>query len=255
MRGSLTQLQVVYALLLRETRTRFGKNQLGYLWALLQPILWIGTFVAFHHAIGRLTPPGMSLVAFLTTGIVPFSLFRDPTQRCISAIESNRGLLFYPQVRPLDLVIARASLEVLTQLVVMLILLGGLAVWEGLPRVNDLMETVLGLGLAAGLGASMGLVCCCLSVFSPQVERLFPTLLRAAFWFSAIFHPLASVPGPMRQLMLLNPVVHAIELTRDGWFQGYGARNIDPWYPAFWILGLSYFGLVLERMARRAELR
>src|SRR5215216_777475 len=108
MRGSLTQLQVIHALLLRETKTRFGANQLGYLWAFVQPSLWIGMFLVFDSLFGRTAPPGMSLVAFLTTGIVPFSLFRETTNRCVSAIEANKGLLFYPQVRPLDLVIARA---------------------------------------------------------------------------------------------------------------------------------------------------
>ena len=251
MRGSLTQLQVVHALLLRETKTRFGMNQLGYLWALLEPLLWIGTFAGFYYFFGRLTPPGMSLVAFLTTGVVPFSLFRDTASRAMSAIEANKGLLFYPQVRPLDLVAARTVLEIFTHVVVMIVLLGAVALWEGMPHINSLLETILGLGLASGLGASLGLVLCGLSVFSPTVERLFPTVLRLFFWFSALFHPVEAVPRSMRDILLLNPVVHAIELTRDGWFPGYGARHIDPYYPLIVIMVLSFLGLTLERMARR----
>ena len=43
-RGLLPQLRVVQAIALRETRTRFGAHQLGYLWALVEPVLWILTF-------------------------------------------------------------------------------------------------------------------------------------------------------------------------------------------------------------------
>lgn len=251
MRGALIQLQVVHALLLRETKTRFGANQLGYLWAFLESGLWIGMFIAFYGLFGHVTPPGMSLVAFLTTGIVPFSLFRDTANRCMSAIEANKGLLFYPQVRPLDLVIARATLEAATYLGVMAMFMGGLALMEGPPRVDSLLQTFAGLGLASALGASLGLVCCGLSVYSPTVERLFPSLLRLVFWGSAVFHPVESLPKAMRDILLLNPVTHAIELVRDGWFPGYGAQHADARYVLAWIVVLSFFGLSLERMARR----
>jgi capsular polysaccharide transport system permease protein len=251
MRGALTQLQVVYALLLRETRTRFGTNHLGYLWAFIEPALWIGVFSFIYGLVGRVSPPGMSPVAFLVTGIVPFSLFRDTTQRCMAAIEANKGLLFYPQVRPLDLVIARAVLEAATYLTVMGLFMGGLALYEGMPRIDNLLETFAGLALASGLGVALGLVCCGLSVYSPTVERLFPTLVRVLFWGSAVFHPVESLPKRMRDILLLNPVTHTVELVRDGWFPGYGARHVEPAYVLVWILVLSFFGLVLERMARR----
>jgi capsular polysaccharide transport system permease protein len=251
MRGLMTQLQVVHALLLRETKTRFGTNQLGYVWALVQPAAWVGMFVAFYAVFGRLAPPGTSVVAFLIVGIVPFSAFRETATRCMSAIDANKGLLFYPQVRPLDLVIARAVLEAATHVVVLALLLGGVALYEGVPRIDSLLKVLIGLGLTSGLGVSIGLVCCGLSVYSPTVERLFPTVMRLFFWTSALFHPVESLPRAARDVLLLNPVAHAIELVRDGWFPGYVTRHIDAWYVVSWILVLAFFGLSLERTARR----
>lgn len=251
MRGSMTQLQVVYALLLRETKTRFGRHQLGYLWAIAQPALWIGMFALAYEVFGRVSPPGMSGIAFLTCGIVPFSLFRETTHRCMSAIDANKGLLFYPQVRPLDLVISRTVLEAATHVVVMALFMGGLALYEGVPRVNSLLETLGGLALALGLGTSLGLVFCGLSVYTSSVERLYPVLQRALFWTSALFHPVETLPKAVRDILLLNPMAHAIEMVREGWFPGYGAAHVDPWYVLTWILVLAFFGLSLERMARR----
>jgi capsular polysaccharide transport system permease protein len=251
MQGSLSQLHVVHAILLRETKTRFGESRLGYLWALAHPVLWIGMFAGLYYALGHSTPPGMPILAFLTTGIVPFSLFREAATRCLSAIEGNKGLLFYPLVRPLDLVIARAILEAVTQLVVMAFLLGSMALWEGQLHINSWMETLCGLGLAAGLGSSFGLVCCGLSVYSRSVERLFPALIRPIFWLSAVFHPVESLPRGFREFLLFNPIVHAIELVRDGWFPAYHAKHVDVVYPVTWILVMSFLGLGLERMARR----
>jgi ABC-type polysaccharide/polyol phosphate export permease len=49
----------------------------------------------------------------------------------------------------------------------------------------------------------------------------------------------------------LNPMTHAIELVREGWFPSYTARHVDVAYPLSWILVLAFFGLSLERVARR----
>lgn len=251
MRGALTQLQVVHALLLRETKTRFGVNRLGYLWALIEPALWIAMFAIFYGTYGHLAVPGMNIVAFITCGIIPFSLFRDVTSRCMSGISANTGLLFYPQVRPLDLVIARAVLEMVTFGVVFALFMGGVALYQGVLNVESLLETLAGITLAGGLGASLGLICCGLSVYSTNVALLFPAFLRPLIWFSAVFHPAESVPKGYRDILLYNPLVHAIEMTRDGWFPGYHARSIDPWYPVTWILVMLFLGLSLERVARR----
>jgi capsular polysaccharide transport system permease protein len=251
MRGALTQMHVVFAVLLRETKTRFGDNQLGYLWAFISQGLMIGMFIAFYGVFGRVAPSGMSLVAYLTTGIVPYSLFRDTATKCMAAVDSNKGLLFYPQVRPLDLVIARALLEAVTYLCVMALFLGGLALYEGPPRIESFLRASMGFAMASACGAGLGLLACGVSIFSPTVERLFPSILRVTFWFSAVFHPVESLPKAMREIILLNPLTHAIELVRDGWFPGYDARSADPSYVLMWILVLAFLGLSVERMARR----
>jgi capsular polysaccharide transport system permease protein len=251
MRGALTQLQVVHALLLRETKTRFGVNRLGYLWALIEPAIMVCMFAAFYSTYGHMAQAGTNVVAFISAGILPFSLFRDTAAKCMAGISANSGLLFYPQVRPLDLVIARATLEFVTSLVVMTLVLGGVTLWTGNTNIVSILETLGGLTLAAGLGASFGLVCCGLSVYSTNVELMMPTVLRPMMWFSAVFHSVDTLPSGYRHVMLYNPLVHAIEMVRDGWFPGYNARGIDPWYPLLCILVMSFLGLTLERAARR----
>jgi capsular polysaccharide transport system permease protein len=251
MPGVLVQLQVIYALLLREVKTRFGKHQWGYAWALIGPILWVGAFAWLYTLLGRLAPPGMSMIPFLITGIVTFDVFRGTSNAATGAIGGNKGLLFYPQVRPLDLVMARAVLEGATQLVVFAILLSGVALYEGRMPIHSILTTLIGLGLATGLGASLGLVMCGLTTLSTTVERVLGMVMRPMFWFSAVFYPVDSSPSGFREILLYNPVVHAIEMVRLGWFSGYQSRHIDPWYPVLWILVLLFFGLSLERVARR----
>jgi capsular polysaccharide transport system permease protein len=250
-RGLRVQLQVIHALALRETRTRFGAHQLGYLWALIEPLVWIATFYAMFYLLGREAPFGMDLVGFLATGIVPFKLFREVSQRSMNAVDANKALLFYPQVRPLDVIVARTYLEVATLFAVFAVLMGGNALIHQELRVDSLFRVLSGLGLAAAVGASFGLVLAGLSVFNNAVERIVGPMLRPLFWVSGLFFTANGLPSQVRDVLLWNPVLHCVELVRDGWFLTYRAYYLDVSYVLGWIATCSFLGLTLERVARR----
>ena len=251
MQAIATQLQIVHALVLRETRTRFGRHRLGYLWALLEPLIFIATFGTMYLLLERPMPAGLPVVPFLATGFLPFLVFSRIMGQTMNAISGNKGLLFYPDVRPLDLVIARVVLEIATYLMVFGIIIGGVSLYEGHFRVDNILVALTGFGLAAGLGAGLGLVFCGLTTFSTTVERLVGPITRPLFWVSALFFSTNELPTDARDVLLVNPLLHAIELTRDGWFTGYRVPEVNVLYPAAWMLVFLYFGLTLERVARR----
>ncbi len=251
-RGALVQLQVIHALVLRETRTRFGSNQLGYLWAVLEPLIWVGTFGAMYFFAKRHVPDDMGVVGFLGTGIVTYSLFQSCAARTGEAINGNRALLFYPQVQPLDLILARGALECATFGAVFLVIMGGDAMFrQELPEVDDLLNVIFGLSLAGLLGTSLGLVLCMLGELSGAVQRLRGPVMRPLFWMSGLFFTLEDAPQEARAYLLYNPVLHVVEFVRDGWFTSYRSEAVDPSYVIAWILGLLFLGLLLERVVRR----
>ena len=245
------QLQVIHALILRETRTRFGAHQLGYIWALVEPLFWVLTFFGIFYFTGRSMPYGMDIVSFITTGIIPYHLFKETMARSQNAIQANISLLFYPQVHPLDLVIARVSLEVTILVTVFIIIMGAHSLYYGELHIDSLLTVIVGMMLASLLGTSLGLFFSALSVYTKLVERVIPMLSRPLFFISGLFFTANELPAEARDILLWNPVLHCVEMVRDGWFPSYHAEHIDIAYVSFWILGFAYSGLVLERMARR----
>lgn len=250
--GVWGQFEVLNALILREIKTRFGSHHLGYLWALIEPTLWIGTFVGMFYLFGRTAPNSMDTVSFIATGLIPFILFRETCGRAVAAISANKGLLFYPQIQPLDLVMARVVLESVTLLLVFAVIVATAASFDGTwPVVADWLEFVLGFLAAGALGGSLGLVLVALGVFFPVVERLYGPVLRPLFWVSGIFFTANGLPAAARHAMLLNPVLHIVEFVRGGWFVEYEPEYASASYVASWIVSLTFLGLVLERVARR----
>lgn len=249
-RGLMAQFEVVHALALRETRTRFGSHQLGYLWALLEPSLMILTFVGVFAVVERPAPEGMTLFGFIATGIIPYLLFANAANRVAEAINGNRGMLFYPHVQPLDLVFARGMLELVTYGGVFLALMGGSVLYQQRLELDSALLVVAGMALAGLLGSALGLVFCVLAQFSNAVDRARGPLMRPLFWISGIFFTANQLPEEARGYLLANPLLHAVELVRDGWYPGYQARHVEVPYILAWILGLAVVGLYLERVVR-----
>ena len=79
--------------------------------------------------------------------------------------------------------------------------------------------------------------------------------MRPLFWISGLFFTVGDLPHRARDLALLNPVLHAVELTRSGWFVSYRAPYASPSYIAVIALSLLLVGLIVERAVRhRVEL-
>lgn len=250
--GLVVQLQVIYALVLRETRTRFGTHQLGYLWALFEPLLWIATFVGLYQLGNRQPPAGMDVIGFLATGVLTYQLFSKTAGKVGEAVNGNRPLLFYPQVQPLDLIIARALLEIGTfGAVFVVVVVANYLLHPELPGPEDLLLVISGLSLAGALGAALGLVLCMAGVAWKVVERLRAPLMRPLFWLSGLFYTVRDLPRSAREVLLYNPVLHVVEIVRDGWFGGYASPYVSLTYPLAYVLGLSLLGLLLERAVRR----
>jgi capsular polysaccharide transport system permease protein len=250
LQGMRVQARVVGALTLRETRTRFGGHALGYVWALAEPVLWILTFYGLFTLLNRRTPDRLDVVGFLGTGIVAYELVMKTQDRVSQAISGNKALLFYPQVQPLDLVAARVALELATYVVVLCLILGTNAVVRGELEIASILQVALGLVLAALLGGSLGLVLSSVQLVVPTVERMKGPLMRPLFWISGLFFTAHVLPSRIRDIFLLNPIFHCLEIVRTGWFVGYRGEYASPAYVMGWILALSFLGLTLERSVR-----
>lgn len=250
-KGLLVQIDVVRALILRETRTRFGASNIGYLWALIEPIIWILTFYMFFLFLGKNTPYGTTLISFISSGLVPFLLFRQIVNNCMNAIDANKTLLFYPQVKPLDLIFARTLLEVTTVSVIFLLLIGfDLLIFHDYEP-NHFLNVCLSLILISFTAMGIGTAFAAIAINFDSIKRIIPPIIRVLFFISGIFYTPLLLGNNLHSIIMYNPITNSIEMLRSALFVGYQNEQYDVTYLLEWSVISNAVGFFLLRISQK----
>ena len=242
---SLT-VRVWVALILRESKTRFGRNKLGFLWALIEPLAYVGMFLVIRGALRDRIPFGQDMALFLVTGILTFRMFMAVTSRGLGAIVSNLALIAYPPVKPLDVIMARVVLETLTMYVIWAITLGLLSIFIEGEVIADHAKLVAALAALTYLSFSFATLNGVLGVLWPTWERIWGLFRFPMFITAGIFFLPVSMPPAMQAVIEWNPVLHAIEWVRTAIYMTYEPLLSIPYLLGFSTLALCV-ALVLER--------
>lgn len=241
--------RVLWALMLREMITRYGRSSLGYAWAVLEPAAFIALLSLLFVQIAHTPPVGRSFVLFYATGYVAFHWFHDISSVTARSVFVNRPLLAFPPVTPLDTVFARFVLQVLTSIAVALVIFGTVLVVFVDQVLLDPAPLLLGFGLAAALGLGVGLTNCWLFAQSRSWELLWGVVSRPLFLISCVFFTFSSMPAFVREVLWFNPVVHVVGLIQAGFYPAYDASHVSPGYVLGVSIGLIGLGLIALRLA------
>lgn len=244
------QLRVIGALTLRELGTRFGRDNLGYLWLFVEPAMLGGGIGVLHHLTGHALPGGLDPGAFFVIGYIPFYLLRGVVNRAPSVIPGNQSLLYHRQVTLLDIVIARNLLDGAATFGAMLIFLlfFGLVVgtWPPEPA-----KVVLGMGLMLGFAHGVAMLIAVGSVYTELFDRVTHLFSYLSMPLTGSFFMVFWLPSDMQRMALWVPTVHCFELVRDGQFGRQVPTHYDIPYVLAWIAVLNLLGMAGLRRARR----
>ncbi len=222
--GLRVQRRVVWALMLRETKTLFGKHKLGYLWAVINAAFQVGVFWAIREVAGFNPPHGMSTPVFLLAGFIPFYIFSNSTISGMNAISGNRALLVYPQVYPLDIIVARSCLQSAVYSVVYVLLLGFAGIIGQKVDVVSLGPILLAMVSSYFFGLSAGILCSALNLLQPTTSQIVPMIVRVMFFSSGMFYSIIDLPTAAKNILYFNPFCHIVVFARSGFVVGYGCR-------------------------------
>jgi capsular polysaccharide transport system permease protein len=245
------QCGVIGALIMRELHTRYGRENIGYLWLILEPMMLATAIGLIHSKTSTRYGSGIGPVPFSVLGYTMFMMLRSIVTRSEGAIEANGPLFNHRNVTLFDVLCSRALLEAASTILAMAIL-EGLCMSLGLadPPARPLF---LILGMVAMFLLSMGLSMVVAGVTHDNrgIGRLVHPLMYLMMPTSAVFFTMQIIPDPLRYYLGFVPFTHVFELLRYGFFRGAGSDFIDVGYLVSWIAGSWLLGLCLIAVVRK----
>ena len=244
-------LNVINALLLRDIRTRAGKFYTGYLVIFLMPFAHLAVVLVVLTVLNRAPPIGTQPVIFYGLSVLPFVIFVYPARQLLMALPMNRPLLYFPRVKIVDVMVARAILETANGMavagVVLLVLFLATSEFEPRDPAGIMWALLLTLYVGIAWGAYNSLIATLFPFWFLAFNLCFPLIWMA----SGILINVHGLPAVIRDYLAFNPVLQCIEYIRYSYYEGYPVDILDPAY-AFWFATcLLAFALLIERLFRR----
>lgn len=251
-RGIATQIAVFKALLLREMNSRFGRDNIGILWMIGEPMLLASAITTVHFIKGGSNDhgsiqPGM----FTLVGYTCFIIFRGLFNRAGGIVDSNVNLLYHRQISLFDLITVRTVIEVagcfgayfvLTCVFYMI----GIGDFPYRP-----LYLFAGYGLMAWLSTAAAMVVAHVTFNRPTLERMTHMFSYFMMPFSGAFFMVEWLPTDYQRIIVWNPLTVIFEITRYGQFETASNEFIDFGYVLTVNGCLTYIGLLLLRRLRR----
>ena len=246
-----TQGRVIIALALREVHTLYGGKSLGYLWAIVKVAFSVAVFWAIRHFAHAAAPHGMTMLSYLVAGFGIWYIVAQCLAKCMAAVDGNRALLTFPQVTPLDIMLARCLVVTATQVVSMAVLLCTGAVFGYALTISNLALLIFCIILSSLLGLGAGVIFGSLTLYIPAFQHIVPMFMRILFFASGIFFSVSAFSHRIGDFLMLNPIMQLVEMTREALSRGYKSQYADFGYVVEVTFGFLFIGMLLERYVRR----
>jgi lipopolysaccharide transport system permease protein len=229
--------ELIYSLTKRELQSRYKGSVLGFVWALITPIVMIAIFTFIFAGIfgARFSAEGThwDYSLYLFCGLLPWTMFQETLQQSATTIVTHTNLV-KRVVFPLETLPVVQALAALTNQLIgtTVLLIAAVVLGHRLSLTALLLPLLLIPQLMLTLGAAWWLSS--LGVFVRDITQGIGLVLMAWMYLTPIIYPESLVPERFRPFINLNPMTALVRNYRRILLDGVG----PDWS------GLAYFSLL-----------
>lgn len=247
------QSRVIGTLILRELHTRYGRENVGYLWIILEPMLFAAGIGIIHAGAGgsEFAMTDIKPIPFAVVGYGTYIIFRNIVNRSGGTIEANAPLLYHRMVSLFDMLFARTVLEaagIMCSVDILIFLSYCLGIGNLPARPIYL---ILGQLYMTWVALAVSTIVCAGTYENATAERLVHPMTYFSIPISAMFFMLEWVPNPYRTWLEWVPLAQCIEIVRYGQFQSASNHYFSFGYLSLVCAILTLIGLLSLRIVRK----
>ena len=238
-----------FFLVLRNIKVMYAQTILGFLWAILNPLIQIVIFTIIFGKVAKLDSEGIPYALFSTVAIVPWTYMSGAMTASSQSLVSGQSMLgkvYFPRlIFPLTPVLSK-----LVDFGISLILVATVLIYYNVKPTINFIFLPLFIIMMMAVPAGIGLWLSSLAIRYRDVNFVMPFLLGMLIYSAPILYSADAIPEVYRFIYSLNPIVSIIE--------GYRACLLGtpiPWLhviPGLIISALLVFSgaLYFKRMER-----
>jgi len=199
-----------YFLVWRDIKVLYAQTILGFLWAILNPLIQIVIFTVIFGRVAGIQTDGVPYVLFVTVAIVPWFYMQEAmTQSSQSLVteQSMLGKVYFPRIIfPLTPVAAK----MLDFTIALLLVVAVLLYYEIAPTWNLLLLPLFLVWMMM-IPAGIGMWLSALAIRFRDVKFAMQFALRMLLYTAPILYTASSMPEAWRLVYSFNPLVGVIE--------------------------------------------
>jgi lipopolysaccharide transport system permease protein len=195
-----------------ELHKKFAGSFLGYGWIVLQPLLFLATYVLVFYVIFRAALPGqtgLGYMVFLFSGLIPFLTFMEVATSAAAAIRQNLHLV-KNVIAPVEIIPARVVVMALVAQAVGIALCLIFVVLDGAWTVRLLALPVL-VAVAFLFYVGLAMLVAPIGLVLPDLGHGIGIAVNVLMFLSPIAFRREMVPDVVKFLVDYNPMTYLIE--------------------------------------------
>ncbi len=210
-RDLLQRRDLLFMLALRDITIRYKQSIMGFLWAILMPVLVVGSGLIVMIAFSIMSGKPINKIDVLSIAVksVPWAFFVSAIRFATNSLTANKELvtkIYFPrEILPMASMLASLFDFLIATAVLAIGLFACKAGWSR----QDLWAPVLILLLVV-LTAAFSLLLSCANLFFRDVKYLVEVFLTYGIFIAPVFYSAARM-GKYGILLLLNPVGPVLE--------------------------------------------
>lgn len=249
LRGWHIQARTIHALLVRDLMMRYGRENIGFVWSILEPmILTIGVMIIWSTL--NKGKEGIRMVELVLTGYMPLTLWRHLTGSVLGVLRGSWGVLYHRQVSLFDLLISRQLLEIIGATAALLVVYITLIVTGVVEPAQKYELVLLGWVMMAWVGVAFGTILCCWCERHEVAERFVQPIQYLNIPISGAFFLIDWMPTWAQKVMMYHPLVHCYEVFRAGYFGDMIVSHYDLTYFSICTFVMTFLAFTSLRRIR-----
>jgi ABC-type polysaccharide/polyol phosphate export permease len=211
LREILKHRELLYQIAWREIRVKYKQSVMGFLWAILMPVIITSAGLMVRIVLTKLSgkPLSGADVGTIAVKSLPWAFFVSALRFGTTSLVSNSALVtkikFPRLVFPLSAVLSSlADLLVAAPVVILMLPLAGI----GLSWTQLWVPVLLGVLIMFTVGVTV--IASAANLFFRDVKYLVEVIMTFAIFFTPVLYD-ASMAGRYETILLLNPVAPVLE--------------------------------------------